>query len=62
MLADVARADRAEERVRNCMGENIAIGMSLQPARVRDFNSADDQLSIFGQTMHVVTDSASNHF
>jgi len=29
---------------------------------VRDFNSAEDQLSTFGQTMHVVTDSASNHF
>lgn len=58
MLANIARADRAQHRVGDGMGEDIGIGMSFEAARVRDRDSAENQLSIFGEPMRVVADSA----
>ena len=60
MLADIAGADRAQQSVRNCVRQDVGIGMSFQTARVRDFDSAENQLSIFGKTMDVVTNAAAN--
>lgn len=60
MLTDIARADRTEQRVRDRMGKNIGIRVAFETARVRDLDSAKDQLSIFDKTMHVVADAAAS--
>ena len=38
-------ADRAEQRVRNRMREDIRIGVAVESTRVRNFDSAEDQFS-----------------
>ena len=60
MLADIAGADCAQHRVGDRMREDIGIGMSFEAARVRDRDSAKNQLSIFGEAMCVVTNSATD--
>src|SRR5438270_8465489 len=35
--------------------------MAFQPASVRDLDTAQDQLSPFGQAVHVIADSAAGH-
>ena len=42
MMTDVAFADRAEQRIRNRVGENIRIGMSFESARVRNLDAAEN--------------------
>ncbi len=49
MLTDVAGADRTEESVRNCVRQNVSIGVSFEPEQIGNFNPAEDQLSIFGR-------------
>src|SRR5262249_9479423 len=45
MPADVARADRAEQRIRDRMRQNIRVRVSFQPVRVWNLNAAQNQLS-----------------
>ena len=58
MLANVTGADCAEQCVRNCMGEDVGIRVAGQAARVRDFDPAENELSIFGETMYVIANAA----
>src|SRR5205814_1264307 len=43
------------------MRQNICVGMSFQPAHVRDLDAAQDEFSSLDETMHVITDSRSDH-
>src|SRR4029434_8479736 len=61
MLADIARSDRAQQRIGNGMRQDVCVRMSLQSARVRNFHAAKDQFSSFSYPVHVVANSASNH-
>jgi hypothetical protein len=61
MLADVARGNRTEQRIRDRVQQNIRVRVSFQPVRVRNLHAAKNQLSSFGKTMHVVADPTSNH-
>src|SRR5262249_17850110 len=61
MPADVARADRAPQRIRDRMRQNIRVRVSFQPVRVWNLNAAQNQLSSLRETMDVVTDAGSNH-
>src|SRR5439155_17523217 len=61
MLTDVARADCAEQRVRDRMRQNIRVRVAFQTARVRDLDTAEHQSSSLRETMDVVTDAATNH-
>src|ERR1700731_153784 len=61
MAADVFRANRAEKRIRNRMRQNIGIRMTFEPARVRDFNAAENQFSAIGKAVDIVTNSGANH-
>src|ERR1051325_8413216 len=36
--------------------------MSTQAVRMRDLHAAENQLSILGELMHIIADSAANHF
>src|SRR5437763_59444 len=58
VLADVARANRAEKRVRDCMRQHIGVGMSFQSEQVGNFNSAQDKFPILAEAMNVVANSA----
>src|SRR5260370_31299013 len=58
MLADITGADRAQHRVGDRVSEDIVIVLSLEAARMRDRDSAENQSSIFGEPMRVVSDSA----
>src|SRR2546423_15371068 len=61
MLADIAGADGAQQCVRDCVTQNIRVRKSFEAVRMRNCDTAENQLSIFSQTMDVVTDSAPNH-
>src|ERR1700740_1184667 len=61
MPANIAGANRAKQRIRDCMQQNIGIGMSFEPEQVRNFNSAQNQFSILDEAVDVVTDSAPRH-
>ncbi len=53
MLADVAEARRAEQRVADGMQQHIGIGVAVEPFRVLDLDAADDQLAAKHQRMHI---------
>src|SRR5438270_233172 len=61
MPADVARAERAEQRVRDRMRQNICVRVSFQAVRVWNLDAAQNQFSSLRETMDVVTDAGSNH-
>src|SRR4029077_18640136 len=61
MLANVAGADRAEQRVGDRVREDVGVRVSLQSARVRDLDAAQYQFQSIGETMDVVTDAGPNH-
>src|SRR5439155_17685229 len=61
VLADVARANRAQQRICDRVGQDVRVRMSFKPARVRDLHAAENQFSSCRKTMHVVADSAPNH-
>jgi hypothetical protein len=43
------------------MQQNIGIGVSFQPARVRNLEAAQNQFTSLGEPMHIIADSASSH-
>jgi hypothetical protein len=43
------------------MQQNVGVGMSFQPVRMRNLDAAQNQFSPLGEPMHIVTDSTSNH-
>jgi hypothetical protein len=43
------------------MREDIGVGVTVKTAIVRDFNSAEDQLASFGETMHIISNSNAIH-
>jgi hypothetical protein len=49
MLPDVTGADGAEHRVCNRMRKNVSVRMSLQAAWIRNWDPAENQLSIFAR-------------
>ena len=61
MLADVARADRTEQRIRDRVRENVCVGMTFQSAWVRDLHAAKNQFSPFDEAVNVVADAGANH-
>jgi hypothetical protein len=42
MFPDVARSERAKNGVGDGVGKNIGIGMSFQPAGMRNFDAAEN--------------------
>jgi hypothetical protein len=42
MFSDVARSERAKNGVGDGVGKNVGIGMSFQPAWMRDFDAAEN--------------------
>src|SRR4029453_12810228 len=62
MLTDIAGAYRAQQSIGDRVGQDVCIRMSFQSPRVRDFDAAKDQFPAFGETMHVVANSASNTY
>ncbi len=42
MFSDVARSERAKNGVGDGVGKNIGIGMSFEPARMRNFDAAEN--------------------
>ena len=56
-LADVSGASARKNGVGDGMREHVGIGMSREPALVRDVDAADDELAAFGEGMHVVADA-----
>ena len=60
MCPDVAQTRRAEERVAERVGYDIAIGMADGALVKGDFDAADDQLASFGEAMQIVADAAAD--
>src|SRR5262249_51272304 len=55
--ADVAEARGAEEGVDHRMKEDVAVGMAEQPRRVRNFDSAQEQLPSGNEAMDVIAEA-----
>src|ERR1700746_3074082 len=60
MLADIAGADRAQQRICDGVSHDVRVGMSCQSARVRDLDAAKDQFPSFNKAVEAVANSASN--
>jgi len=60
MRADVSQTRRAQQRVAECVGHDVAVGMSHGALVERDFDAADDELAPLGEAMQVVADAAAN--
>ena len=58
MFTNVARAERAQNGIGDGVRENIGIGMSFEPALVRNFDAAENEFTAIDQAMRVVTDAA----
>ena len=43
------------------MGQHVGVGMSFQPARVRDLDAAEHELAPFRKTVRVVTNPGAIH-
>ena len=53
--ADVAEPRRAEQRIRDRVQQRVGVGMAEQAARMRDVDTAENQLAPGHQRMDVVT-------
>jgi hypothetical protein len=42
MFSDVARSERAKNGVGDGVGKNIGVGMSFEPARMRNFDASEN--------------------
>ena len=61
MMTDVAFAHCSKKGVRNGMREDVGIRMSIESAIVRNFHSAQNQFSPRHKSVHVVSNSTTNH-
>ena len=53
MAADVAQPRRAQQRVADRVQQHVGVGMAGEPALVGNVDAADDELAIFGKSVHV---------
>ena len=56
VLADIAQAGGPQERIGHGMTDHVGVGVTDQPARMLDLESAQDQWPPLDQSMGVVTD------
>ena len=61
MMTDVAFTDRAEQRIGNRVREDVRVGVSVQSARVRNLDPAEDEFAALRQSVRVVTNAGANH-
>lgn len=61
VVADVRQAEGAEHGVRNRMGEDVRIRVTLQSVRVWNLDSTENQFAVFGKLVDVVSDSNTGH-
>ena len=57
MMADVARRNRAEQRVGDGMDQHVGVRVSFQSFGVWNLHAAENQRTAFHQRMHVVPDA-----
>ena len=55
MAADVSECGGPQQRVTNCMQQNVGIGVPGEAFCKRDRHAADDQWPAFNKSMHVET-------
>ena len=61
MVADVALADGTEESVGDGVGQNIGVGVTLQPAMMRDDDAAEDEGATLDEAVDVVAEAGGGH-
>ena len=59
VLADVAEAGGAEQRVDDRVGQDVGVGVARQAALGRDLDAAQDQLAPLLEAVRVVADARS---
>ena len=57
MRSEIAEARRSEDRVRDRMEEDVAVGVAHEPRRVLDRDAAQDQAATRRETMDIVPKS-----
>ena len=61
VLADVTQRSGPQQRVTQRMQQHIAIGMSDQPALMRDAHSAEHDMIAVTKAVNIVTVTDSHH-
>ncbi len=61
MKSDVPFADRPEHGIGNGMRENIRIAVSLESARVRNLDSAQNERTSIDKTVNIVANTGKRH-
>src|SRR5579859_1421833 len=60
MRADVAEPCRTQQRIAKRVSEHVTVGMTHRALIKRQLDSADDELSPFGQAVQIVPDAATS--
>ena len=60
-MADVALAQRAENRVANGVDQHVRVRVSVQALGMVNIHSAQDEFAPSDQAVHVVADAHVNH-
>lgn len=56
-MTDIRFTKSPEHRVGNGMAEHIGIGMTIQSPLMGNFHAAENQRSVVGKAMHIVSNS-----
>ena len=59
MFADIAQSNRAQQGITNRVCQHIGIGMTGQPARMRDYDSAQNQRARIAKLMRIESEANS---
>ena len=57
MGADVAASRRAEQSVHHRVGDDIGVGVTLEPAVVGNLDAAEDQRAVGAEAVAVIADA-----
>ena len=60
-LPNVAEGRRAEQRIHDCVGQDVGVGVAVQSLFKRNFNAAEDELSPGCKAVGVFADAYSEH-
>ena len=61
MVADVTFADGTEKGIGDGVGQNVGVGVTLQPAMVRNDDATENEGASFAKAVDVVTEAGGDH-
>ena len=57
VLPDITQGRRPKKRIRDGMQQHVGVGVALEPPRIRDLHSPEDELPVVSEPVDVVAES-----